>query len=125
MLSRFASPLAPARTAIVKFRGLVVAALVLTVIPSLPASPHTHVDRDGTKVSWYPRDCCNDGDCQPAVSVRLDGEELWFMTADGRTVGARADKPRRTSLDMRWHICMTTDGDETLDIHCIFEPPST
>src|SRR5436190_14604091 len=51
-----------------------------------PAKPHTHVDPDGQQVSWYPRECCHEGDCRPVVSIAPDPSGLWMTLMDGYTV---------------------------------------
>ena len=92
-----------------------------------PADPHTHVDPDGSAVSWYPKECCNDRDCRPVVSIKAASNGLWLTTGDGQTVLIGPSDARRPSLDVRWHICSGPgDMDDTgPQILCVFEPPNS
>jgi hypothetical protein len=89
------------------------------------AKAHTHNSEDGTTVSWYPNECCNDGDCRPVAMVQPAGEGLWVTTVDGLTLLVGPNDHRRVSQDMRWHVCIAADDTNTLRIRCIFEPPNT
>ena len=95
------------------------------VLPALPAQPHTHHNADGTTVTWYPRECCNDRDCQPVLQVRPTAGGLWLTVSDGRQILVRDDTPRRTSQDTRWHVCIAIDLDNNLHIQCLFQPPGS
>jgi len=89
-----------------------------------PAKPHTHVDPDGQQVSWYPRECCHEGDCRPVVSITPDSQGLWMTLMDGYTVFVAPRDNRRPSLDTRWHVCVGVDDVDNITpkITCIFEP---
>ena len=39
-------------------------ALIVSVGFSISTNAHTHVAEDGTVVNWYPKQCCDDGDCR-------------------------------------------------------------
>ena len=107
-------------------RFLIGLAVVVQATLSIPAYPHTHADRDSATVSWYPTECCHDGDCRPVASITPVRHGLWMTTVDGHTVLVGAADERRPSLDMRWHICLAAFHDEfTPRIQCIFEPPDT
>jgi hypothetical protein len=83
------------------------------------------VEADGTTVSWYPQECCHQGDCRPVVQVRRGPAGLWMTTSDGLTVLVGPRDARRASRDMRWHVCIALDDTETQKIRCIFEPPNS
>lgn len=103
-----------------------VAALVLAVLPAGSALPHTHADANGRPVSWYPHECCHDGDCRPVVNVRRAPHGLWLTTIDGNTVLVGPDDRRLPSADARWHICINADIElQTDKIVCVFEPSSS
>ena len=109
-----------------RFFGLTMAALVSTVL-AVPVRPHTHHDSDGSKVSWYPKECCHEGDCRPVVSIKRASHGFWMTTADGQTVLIGPSDARRPSLDARWHICtgpgeMDDAGPQVL---CVFEPANS
>lgn len=103
-----------------------VAAIALTMT-SIPAKTHVHVDRDGTAVSWYPLECCHDGDCRPVASIKPAPHGLVMTTVDGYSVLVDHGYVRRPSRDMRWHICIGEDvPEETAPrVRCVFEPPSS
>jgi len=89
------------------------------------AKGHTHVNADGTKVSWYPMECCHNGDCRPVATIQRAVNGLWMTTVDGLTVLVGPNDRRRASRDMRWHICVGADDTATPKIRCIFEPPNS
>lgn len=108
-------------------RGLwtaLIAAALLTVL-CVPAYPHVHSHGDGTEVTWYPVECCNNRDCRPVAHVRHAKDGLWMTTVDGVTVLVHADEQRRPSRDTRWHVCLTTDASRNVVVQCLFEPPPT
>jgi hypothetical protein len=88
------------------------------------AKSHTPVDPDGKVVTWYPHECCHDHDCQPVASVRETPEGLWMTMVDGASLLISREEPRRSSRDMRWHICLGTAGHKDVVVQCLFEPPS-
>jgi hypothetical protein len=102
------------------------AAAAIMAFPA-PAAPHTHIEPDGTAVTWYPRECCNDGDCRPVVRIEQVPDGLWMTLEDGYVVQIGPKDKRRRSLDARWHICLTIDGVDNITpiIHCIFEPANS
>jgi hypothetical protein len=90
---------------------------------STVSQAHVHHDADGNSVSWYPKICCGNGDCQPATEVRHVGAGVWLHTADGLTLFVDSRQPRRQSQDLRWHICTQYDYDaQTIVANCVFEP---
>jgi hypothetical protein len=107
------------------------AAIVICVVIGLPAilsrsvESHTHHDADGATVSWYPHECCHQGDCRPVVRVQRGPAGLWMTTSDGLTVLVGPRDARRASRDMRWHVCVAPDDTETQKIRCVFEPPNS
>jgi hypothetical protein len=92
-----------------------------------PASPHTHIDPDGTAVGWYPKECCHDGDCRPVARIQPAPHGLWMTTLDGQTVLIGPSDKRRPSRDMRWHICIGPGEmhDAGPQILCVFEPSNS
>jgi hypothetical protein len=89
-----------------------------------PASSHMPLDPEGKPITWYPRECCHDRDCQPVVGVRETPEGLWMTMVDGTSLLISSDEPRRTSRDMRWHICLAKTTNRDIVVQCVFEPPS-
>lgn len=87
-----------------------------------PATAHVHVGPEGTTTSWYPHDCCHDGDCHPVSELKAFGDGLVMTTDDGTTLFVPLRSARRPSLDSRWHVCF--DPGEKPAILCIFEPPN-
>ena len=101
-------------------------ALAATSLVS-PAVPHTHVGPGGSRISWYPKECCHEGDCRPIVNISRAPNGLWMTTVGGHTVLVGPEQQRRISKDMRWHICIGPDDvdNQTPRITCIFEPPDS
>jgi hypothetical protein len=73
--------------------------------------------------SWYPKECCHDGDCAPVDVVG------WFQPNDGKTpllvvtskhgtVVIPREFPRQSSPDGRMHICIQGPY-----VMCLFMPP--
>jgi hypothetical protein len=93
---------------------------------ALPASPHTHLEADGSAISWYPLECCRNGDCRPVASVKPAANGLWMTTVDGATVLVGPKDQLRPSRDMRWHICIGAgELDDGPRVRCIFVPPNS
>jgi hypothetical protein len=97
--------------------------LVFGAIPQRAIS-HAPLAPDGKAITWYPHECCHDHDCQPVASVRETPEGLWMTMLDGAALLISRDEPRRSSRDMRWHICLGTAGHKDVVVQCLFEPPS-
>jgi hypothetical protein len=89
-----------------------------------PAASHTHVSKDGSKTSWYPHECCHDGDCRPVASVTRAKHGFWLTTVDGHTVLVGSKDVRRSSQDARWHICIGPPDvlSHVPVITCVFAP---
>lgn len=89
-----------------------------------PAASHTHANKDGSTTSWYPHECCHDGDCRPVASVTHTTHGFWLTTVDGQTVLVGRDEVRRSSKDMRWHICIGPPDvvSQVPIVTCIFAP---
>jgi hypothetical protein len=98
--------------------------LFMALLTAHQAQSHVHVEPDGSTVSWYPKECCHDEDCQPVATVRVSPQGLWMTTIRGQTILVGSDEPRRQSPDMRWHICLGLVGHNDIGIQCLFEPPS-
>jgi hypothetical protein len=106
-------------------RQFLSAASAALLLASSSANSHIHTERDGSTVSWYPQDCCRDGDCRPVAKIWGAPHGLWMETVDGQTVLVGPGDKRRPSKDMRWHICIHFDTDQQLlEIRCLFEPPN-
>lgn len=106
--------------------GLVLAGASLAMIASADtARTHTHANKDGTTISWYPVECCHDGDCRPVASINRTRQGLWMTTVDGYKILADPREQRRPSRDLHWHICVGTDDTETPIVRCIFEPSNS
>jgi hypothetical protein len=97
--------------------------LAISTLPG-PALPHKHVDSDGAVVTWYPKECCHDGDCRPVASIMRAKQGLWLTTVDGLTVLVGPRDERRPSRDFRWHICIEPNDvlSQGPTVTCIFEP---
>jgi hypothetical protein len=102
-------------------------ATLVVLLPAIPAKAHEHVNADGSRVSWYPKECCRDKDCRPVATVKKAPQGLWLTTVDGQTVLIGPRDQRRPSGDRRWHICVGTDDVDstTPKILCIFEPANS
>jgi hypothetical protein len=101
-------------------------ALFAIVISAQLSLAHVHHDPDGKTVTWYPKDCCGDGDCNPVTEVQRVGAGIWLKTARGTTMFVDSKVPRQHSHDMRWHVCVRFDHDaQMLVLHCVFEPAGT
>ena len=110
-----------------KSLGYILAVLAPVVLAVGHARPHTHVEPDGSRISWYPHECCHDGDCRPVANLAQASGGVWMTTVDGYTIFAAAALKRQLSRDMRWHVCIGRDevDEQTPKITCIFEPPSS
>ncbi len=97
--------------------------IALAVAALSPALAHVHHSTDGSSVTWYPRDCCNGGDCHPVSRIRAWSDGLLMTTEDGTTLFVSPSKARRPSLDGRWHVCF--GASENPALLCIFEPPNS
>jgi hypothetical protein len=119
-MSRNIRPLPPSsrRGKWVALRAMLAACIAVAI----PARAHIHHSQDGTSVSWYPLDCCHDGDCHPVAQIKPLVDGFVMTTEDGATLFVPLRKPRRQSLDGRWHVCF--DPSEKPAILCIFEPRS-
>lgn len=97
-------------------------------LTSEPGQTHTHVYPDGATVSWYPLECCNNGDCRPVANVNQTPNGLLLTTFDGFVVIVGETQKRRLSRDNRWHVCLGEDIAEEANppqVRCIFEPPNS
>jgi hypothetical protein len=87
---------------------------------ALPGKPHAH--------SWYPNECCHDGDCAPVDKVdRLapasgKASPLIVTTRHGTAV-VPSTLPIQQSKDHRMHACMRPSLYEGMGVICIFMPP--
>jgi hypothetical protein len=101
-------------------------AAFLLAVP-LSAKSHSHVNADGQKIDWYPKECCHGGDCRPVANIKPAHNGLWMTTVDGFTVLIGPSDQRRPSKDLRWHVCIGPDDidNTTPRITCIFEPANS
>jgi hypothetical protein len=103
-----------------KRASLLAAFAVLSPFARLPALAHIHHGSNGENVSWYPADCCQNGDCQPVTRVRRSQGGLLLTGENGLTLFFSSQKPRLRSRDGLWHICV--DASEIPVVRCVFEP---
>jgi hypothetical protein len=83
--------------------------------------------------SWYPKECCHDGDCAPVDSITrfvpaAGGQALLIVTSKHGTALVPEDFPVRESGDGRMHVCMVrsdTDPFSDIGVVCLFAPPGT
>jgi len=77
---------------------------------------------------WYPRECCSDKDCAPALSVQNAPGGWWVTTIHG-AVFVPADFTRLESKDNRVHACMRprwpAGAEPKMKLICVFFPPET
>jgi|SRR5688572_24488693 hypothetical protein len=104
--------------------GILLCTCLLFATVAHQAKSHAPLDPDGKVVTWYSHECCHDHDCQPVAAVRETPEGLWMTMTDGASLLISRDEPRRSSRDMRWHICLGTAGSKDVVVQCLFEPPS-
>jgi hypothetical protein len=96
------------------------------VLASAPASPHKHTGTDGEVISWYPAECCREGDRRPVALIKRAPNGLWMTTVDGFTILVGPNDARRSSRDARWHVCIGTEQDDpTPRLRCVFEPSNS
>jgi len=103
------------------------ALLLLCSVALGPAVAHVHKNRDGSTVTWYPKECCNDGDCRPVATIQRAKKGLWLTTVDGYTILVGDDETLRASRDTRWHVCLgpLDVKSHAPTITCIFAPISS
>lgn len=75
--------------------------LLMGCMYAISTQAHIHVSPDGTTVRWYPRECCNEGDCRPVkhklvygangvvTHVRMLVQGKWETYAIGRTLPSK------------------------------------
>ena len=82
--------------------------------------------------SWYPKECCSDGDCAPVESISLfasavnPSTQLLVKSRHGTAI-LEGNFPVRESQDGRMHVCMRhseTDPFGDISIACFFAPAS-
>jgi len=105
------------------FATLTVPSMIACVAAISSAFAHVHHSSDGSTVSWYPRECCSDGDCHPVSRIRAWSDGLLMTTEDGTTLFVSASNSRRPSRDSRWHVCF--GAHENPAVLCVFEPPNS
>jgi len=84
---------------------LPVAVTIACIAAVSPSYAHVHQSPDGTTVSWYPIDCCHDGDCHSVLRLRAWSDGLLMTTDGGTTLFVNPSKARRPSQDGGWHVC--------------------
>jgi hypothetical protein len=92
--------------------------LVLAMLAgdSVPAQSH----------SWYPQECCSNGDCTQADGIATDARGVRVIKVGHRQIGVPRDFPVRPSPDERIHICfrvISTPEDGVFVMpYCVFLP---
>jgi hypothetical protein len=103
-------------------------AIALALIASVPGKAHTYMNPNGATISWYPMECCDNGDCRPVATIEPTSKGLLMTTVDGYSVIVGETQTRRPSRDNRWHVCLVEDIAEEINpphVRCIFEPPNS
>lgn len=72
--------------------------------------------------SWYPKECCSDGDCMPADGIYTDIGGNRVVTIGHRRVWVPLGFAVRTSPDDRIHVCFTDDAFGVQAPRCVFMP---
>jgi hypothetical protein len=75
---------------------------------------HTH--------SWYPRECCSDGDCMPADGIERDARGDMQVIVGRRRIWVPDGFAVRPSADHQIHICFHVDDYKFLMPLCLFMP---
>jgi len=65
--------------------------------------------------SWYPRECCGEGDCKIVDTPKMERKPEGYLI-NGQIVPFDRVRP---SPDGEWHIC---SGQISSFIFCVFEP---
>jgi hypothetical protein len=100
-------------------RRLVAIATALGVLATAPPSVP-----DALAHSWYPRECCGDGDCAPADSVVHQDDGSWLVTAHGMVAVIPRDYPNwRRSPDAAVHVCIRKMRSGAEYVVCAFRAP--
>jgi hypothetical protein len=105
--------------------AVVVAGIAVAVLAALETYWHTPASAHG----WYPKDCCNDMDCAPVVSISSfvpirGGPRQLAVTSKHGTAVVPHNLPVRPSRDNRFHVCMRYDAFGDLQVVCFFVPAS-
>jgi hypothetical protein len=76
--------------------------------------------------SWYPQDCCSDGDCTAVDAIEHPvGEDMIAVVGSHRIPIPKSIVPR-VSPDGRMHVCFREDPYLRIDIPvCVFLPPES
>jgi len=115
--------------------------LLISVISSLCAAPsnaHTHKAANGVEYDYTvsdAKDCCNNGDCRPAVQYYSDGTHYWFYVEPkpaekkhgyvARWVKVPVAEVRVNDLfgDRKAHWCGDLYAAPHYNTRCAFVPP--
>jgi len=79
---------------------------------------------------WYPMECCHSTDCAPVDSTAQlipmgGGIPQMVVTSKHGTAIISQNFPRQASKDNRMHVCMRRMPNGTMQVLCLFIPPST
>ena len=99
-------------------RNLRVLAVIVLVMVVLATVAYAH--------DWYPRECCSDQDCGPAVvlSKTNKGITLQDKFGSGHFI-PWGDPMIKSSPDGKYHICINSDvngGEMQGSVLCVFFP---
>ena len=75
--------------------------------------------------SWYPHECCGEGDCAPAESVVQQDDGSWRVTAHGMVAVIPRDFHWRRSPDAAVHVCIRKLRSGAEYVVCAFRAPGT
>lgn len=73
--------------------------------------------------SWYPNECCSEGDCSPADALFIDSHGDTIVTAGMSRLIVPHGFHFRPSPDNRIHICFSRSRTEDVTpVYCVFVP---
>ena len=78
--------------------------MILSYLFTLAVSAH----------SWFPHECCGNGDCKEIIEWRTEGDQ-WIIKTNEMTKIVPTTFPIRPSQDNKRYLCATK-----LSVYCIF-----
>ena len=97
---------------------LSLALAAICICAAAPAAAH----------DWYPRECCGGQDCAPVEHSYMlggtsDSSGMLVTTKHGMGI-VPPNMTRRESKDHRMHACLRRSWLGSIEVICIFVPPS-